>query len=92
MSCARRFTFKPPGSVPESVSPRLMQEFIAAQIRSLVEAWEWNEDDRILLTLPLHHIHGIINVIGCALCMHPHERFSLNAASTQNLELRESWA
>jgi malonyl-CoA/methylmalonyl-CoA synthetase len=40
---------------------------IEAQIRSLVEAWEWAEDDRILLTLPLHHIHGIVNVIGCAL-------------------------
>jgi malonyl-CoA/methylmalonyl-CoA synthetase len=40
---------------------------IEAQIRSLVEAWEWAEDDRILLTLPLHHIHGIVNVIACAL-------------------------
>ncbi len=40
---------------------------IAAQISSLVEAWEWSQDDRILLTLPLHHIHGIVNVIGCAL-------------------------
>jgi malonyl-CoA/methylmalonyl-CoA synthetase len=40
---------------------------ISAQVRSLVEAWEWSEDDRILLTLPLHHIHGIVNVIGCAL-------------------------
>ena len=40
---------------------------IEAQIRSLVEAWEWDADDRILLTLPLHHIHGIVNVIGCAL-------------------------
>jgi malonyl-CoA/methylmalonyl-CoA synthetase len=40
---------------------------IEAQIRSLVEAWEWSHDDRILLTLPLHHIHGIVNVIGCAL-------------------------
>jgi malonyl-CoA/methylmalonyl-CoA synthetase len=40
---------------------------IEAQIRSLVEAWEWDQDDRILLTLPLHHIHGIVNVIGCAL-------------------------
>jgi malonyl-CoA/methylmalonyl-CoA synthetase len=40
---------------------------IEAQIRSLVEAWEWAGDDRILLTLPLHHIHGIVNVIGCAL-------------------------
>ena len=40
---------------------------IEAQIISLVEAWEWEQDDRILLTLPLHHIHGIVNVIGCAL-------------------------
>jgi malonyl-CoA/methylmalonyl-CoA synthetase len=40
---------------------------IEAQIRSLVEAWEWTAEDRILLTLPLHHIHGIVNVIGCAL-------------------------
>ena len=40
---------------------------IEAQIKSLAEAWEWEQDDRILLTLPLHHIHGIVNVIGCAL-------------------------
>lgn len=40
---------------------------IEAQIRSLIEAWEWDQEDRILLTLPLHHIHGIVNVIGCAL-------------------------
>lgn len=40
---------------------------IEAQIRSLVEAWDWQRDDRILLTLPLHHIHGIVNVVGCAL-------------------------
>jgi malonyl-CoA/methylmalonyl-CoA synthetase len=40
---------------------------IGAQIRSLVEAWEWSQDDRILLTLPLHHIHGIVNVVGCSL-------------------------
>ena len=40
---------------------------IASQIVSLVEAWEWSSDDRILLTLPLHHVHGIVNVIGCAL-------------------------
>ena len=40
---------------------------IAAQIVSLVEAWEWSADDRILLCLPLHHLHGIINVVSCAL-------------------------
>lgn len=38
-----------------------------AQVRSLVEAWEWSDRDRILHVLPLHHIHGVINVLGCAL-------------------------
>ncbi len=40
---------------------------IAAQISSLVEAWEWSSEDRIVLCLPLHHVHGIINVVSCAL-------------------------
>jgi len=40
---------------------------IRAQIGSLVTAWEWSADDRILLVLPLHHVHGIINVLSCAL-------------------------
>jgi len=40
---------------------------ITAQIRSLVEAWEWSADDRIVLCLPLHHVHGIINIVSCAL-------------------------
>ena len=40
---------------------------ITAQIESLVNAWEWSADDRIVLCLPLHHVHGIINVVSCAL-------------------------
>ena len=40
---------------------------IEAQISALIEAWEWTGDDRILLVLPLHHVHGIINVVSCAL-------------------------
>jgi malonyl-CoA/methylmalonyl-CoA synthetase len=40
---------------------------ITAQIMSLVEAWEWSADDHIVLCLPLHHLHGIINVVSCAL-------------------------
>jgi malonyl-CoA/methylmalonyl-CoA synthetase len=40
---------------------------IAAQIGSLVEAWEWTENDAIVSFLPLHHVHGIINVVSCAL-------------------------
>jgi len=40
---------------------------ITAQIMSLVQAWEWSAEDHILLCLPLHHVHGIINVVSCAL-------------------------
>lgn len=40
---------------------------IQAQVESLVAAWEWSARDRIVLFLPLHHIHGIINVLTCAL-------------------------
>lgn len=40
---------------------------LQAQIESLVTAWDWSAEDRIPLFLPLHHIHGIINVLGCAL-------------------------
>jgi malonyl-CoA/methylmalonyl-CoA synthetase len=40
---------------------------IQAQIEALVAAWEWSADDHILLVLPLHHVHGIVNVVGCAL-------------------------
>jgi malonyl-CoA/methylmalonyl-CoA synthetase len=40
---------------------------IQAQVESLVQAWGWREDDRILLHLPLHHVHGIVNVLTCAL-------------------------
>lgn len=40
---------------------------IEAQITTLVDAWEWEQDDYILNILPLHHVHGIINVMSCAL-------------------------
>ncbi|MBW7995691.1 MAG: AMP-binding protein [Candidatus Glassbacteria bacterium] len=40
---------------------------IEAQAMSLIEAWGWSPDDHILNVLPLHHIHGIINVLTCAL-------------------------
>jgi malonyl-CoA/methylmalonyl-CoA synthetase len=40
---------------------------IEAQVTSLVEAWGWVPDDHILNVLPLHHVHGIINVLACAM-------------------------
>lgn len=40
---------------------------IRAQVEALVAAWEWRADDRILCVLPLHHVHGLVNVLTCAL-------------------------
>ena len=42
---------------------------IGAQIASLVSAWGWRTSDRLLLVLPLHHVHGIINGLGSALAV-----------------------
>jgi malonyl-CoA/methylmalonyl-CoA synthetase len=53
-------TGKPKGVV-------LSHRNIEAQIRNLVEAWEWTASDMILNPLPLHHIHGLVNVLLCAL-------------------------
>lgn len=40
---------------------------IESQVSTLVEAWVWSSDDHILNVLPLHHVHGVINVLSCAL-------------------------
>src|SRR6266571_7562740 len=53
-------TGKPKGVVTTHANLR-------AQVTSLITAWEWTADDHILLVLPLHHVHGIVNVLTCAL-------------------------
>ena len=40
---------------------------IEAQITGLTNLWQWNENDHVLNVLPMHHVHGIINVLSCAL-------------------------
>jgi len=40
---------------------------LAAQIAAVVEAWEWSPADHILHVLPLHHLHGILNLLCAAL-------------------------
>jgi len=40
---------------------------IEAQISTLVKAWKWTSSDYTIGILPLHHVHGIINVLSCAL-------------------------
>lgn len=38
-----------------------------SQMRVLCSAWQWTKDDHILHVLPLHHVHGVVNVLLCAL-------------------------
>ncbi|MEP1095114.1 MAG: acyl-CoA synthetase [Cyclobacteriaceae bacterium] len=40
---------------------------IEAQITTLTSAWHWSSNDHIINVLPLHHVHGIVNVVSCAL-------------------------
>ena len=37
------------------------------QIHALSTAWEWSAADRIVHVLPLHHVHGILAALLCAL-------------------------
>ncbi|OKO92308.1 Acyl-CoA synthetase family member 3, mitochondrial [Penicillium subrubescens] len=36
---------------------------LTAQATSLLEAWKYSPQDRLLHLLPLHHIHGVVNAI-----------------------------
>ena len=40
---------------------------LKAQITSLQKAWGWTKQDKTVLTLPLYHVHGIVNILCCAL-------------------------
>ena len=40
---------------------------IEVQISTLIHAWEWSSNDSTVCVLPLHHVHGIINVVSCSL-------------------------
>lgn len=41
----------------------LPQSVLTAQCRSLLQAWNYTEKDRLLHVLPLHHIHGTVNAL-----------------------------
>jgi len=40
---------------------------IRAQTQILSDAWGWTSTDHALLVLPLHHVHGLVNVVTTAL-------------------------
>ena len=45
----------------------MTHDILESQILSLVEAWKLNEQDKSLHLLPLHHVHGLVNVLLCSL-------------------------
>ncbi len=53
-------TGKPKGAVSTHAN-------IEAQIENLTTAWHWTSSDYILNVLPLHHVHGLVNVLCSAL-------------------------
>ena len=53
-------TSKPKGAVATHAN-------LAAMMSGMEQAWGWRAEDCIPLFLPLHHVHGIVNVLGCAL-------------------------
>uniref|UniRef100_A0AAX7VMF2 Acyl-CoA synthetase family member 3 n=1 Tax=Astatotilapia calliptera TaxID=8154 RepID=A0AAX7VMF2_ASTCA len=40
---------------------------VQAMVQCLVSEWAWSRDDVILHTLPLHHVHGVVNKLLCPL-------------------------
>mmetsp|Transcript_79475 Transcript_79475/g.251061 ORF Transcript_79475/g.251061 Transcript_79475/m.251061 type:complete len:721 (-) Transcript_79475:212-2374(-) len=53
-------TGKPKGVVHTFIS-------LSAQYASLTKAWKWSSKDYTLHVLPLHHIHGVQNILNTAL-------------------------
>lgn len=53
-------TNKPKGVISTHAS-------IEAQASALLDAWAWEAVDRIPLFLPMHHLHGILNILTCGL-------------------------
>jgi acyl-CoA synthetase (AMP-forming)/AMP-acid ligase II len=36
------------------------------QVTDLIHAWEWQPSDVAIHVLPLHHVHGVVNLLSCA--------------------------
>ncbi|MDB4875368.1 MAG: AMP-dependent synthetase and ligase [Gemmatimonadetes bacterium] len=72
----------------------LTHDNLAANARTLTEAWRITEADRYLAVLPLFHVHGLANGIHCWLLsgclMRLEERFDQRSALRTFLDFRPS--
>ena len=48
------------GTTGRSKGAMLQHRHLLANVRAVTEAWRWTEGDRLLLTLPLFHTHGLM--------------------------------
>ncbi|WNG61873.1 AMP-binding protein [Archangium gephyra] len=48
------------GTTGRSKGAMLLHRNLLANVRAVTEAWRWTENDRLLLTLPLFHTHGLM--------------------------------
>lgn len=55
------------GTTGPSKGAMLTRGNVAATVEALLAAWEWSAHDRLLLALPLFHVHGLIVGLHCAL-------------------------
>ncbi len=55
------------GTTGPSKGAMLSHNNLLATVTGLLAAWAWRADDRLLLTLPLFHVHGLVVGLDCAL-------------------------
>jgi malonyl-CoA/methylmalonyl-CoA synthetase len=48
------------GTTGRSKGAMLRQSHLLSNIRAVTQAWQWTAEDRLLLTLPLFHTHGLM--------------------------------
>ena len=72
----------------------LTQRNFAANAVRLIDAWRITDDDRLLLALPLFHVHGLGNGLHCWLaagsCMRLLERFDAARAPAELVDFEAS--
>ncbi len=55
------------GTTGRSKGAMITHNNVLATVTGLLSAWAWEQDDRLLLCLPLFHVHGLIVGMHCAL-------------------------
>ncbi len=57
------------GTTGRAKGALLLHRNLVANIAAITTAWQWTPDDRLLLTLPLFHSHGLMVGLHGTLCM-----------------------